>query len=688
MGKLGVSALVVALVLPIGMLEAGATPGPVPRDVLRPISASLPSEGIRSTQGSDSPASLFERPSDIVKRSGDPSDPLTYARAERRLLARTWGPAVDWRAALATSSSVDGETPAESPEAPDADGRVRIPITSSDLDGDLNEDVVFFDVGIDENSFPTDIRLTALDGRSGRPLWSKDYGLPYDLLVFSPRDITGDEADDLLVVAMNRSFENNEIACPGTVCTYDDRVVYQWDVGLLSGPDGSAAWDRSFDGSIRYTGGYALQGSAMVIARHDEATNALIDIRPSKDIDGDELGDFTLNLFGYRGELISSQRVSSEDFDFSTHAEAISGVTGDPLFERTLTDNPGAALLVPAGEATGDGRADLLWTVPTETKTPTVCPVATECTEIRRAEMSVELIDGASFTSKWDVDIKDAGLVAVNPALRERDLTGDQLADVVLGLRFEDGSEQALALSGADGTRAWTFDSILTDPPSALGSIDGGPGSDVLFWEGWYPQPDEAPGVVFRIRLRRVDGATGTELFSTQHDLVEEADKIPTIFAYPAGDGDADGVSDIALATWQYSGWWMSDGTASTVLGIESGADGHEIVRVERARKALLFPGGDWVPGGPMDLFEGSTSYNDLDFELAAVEMPSGDELWRRRDVLYSALFGPLRRRGGGGDDIVYGRTQVIEEAPRRHSRIDVLHGINGAGLWGFGPGF
>lgn len=618
---------------------------------------------------------------DLVASSGPLDDPATYATAEQRLLARTWGPVISSRHELQQVAE-DAPAPPES-----SDGRIRIPLTSNDLDGDGRDDVAFFDIGVDENWSQTGVKVTALDGISGRPLWTKDLGDPYNVLVFSPGDVTGDGAEDLLIVVMNITRTPKDLACARpTVCTYDDVSDYTWDIALASGPDGSDRWTRAITGSVRMTGGYALNsGPLVLVARHTEAINALLDIRPTKDIDEDGLPDFLVNAQGYSGELIYHQWLMKEDFKFTTDAEVISGATGASIFTGSIENNPGAALLIPAGDATGDGKSDLLWTVPNETETPKVCAGTVACAQLRTMALEVEVVDGSTFDQAWATDVDDAGIVNAAPVLTGRDLDGDGRSDIVVGITEDDGSQRAVALSGANGAEMWTLNTRLTDPPSALGAIDGGPGTDLLFWEGWNTTAEEAPGVVFRIRLRRVDGATGAELFSTQHDLLEEQDKVPMIFAYPATDSDSDGVPDIAFAVWQYSGWWIENGSAFAVLSIESGRDGNELLHLERDRKALLFEGGNWSTGGAQDLLEGSTTHNDLGFQLSAIEVPGGATLWSHETTsLYSALFGAVRDRSGF-DDVLFGRTQLIQDAPHRRSRIDVLRGANGQQVWGVG---
>jgi hypothetical protein len=53
---------------------------------------------------------------------------------------------------------------------------------------------------------------------------------------------------------------------------------------------------------------------------------------------------------------------------------------------------------------------------------------------------------------------------------------------------------------------------------------------------------------------------------------------------------------------------------------------------------------------------------------------------------LFTAIFGSVRDRAGGGDDVVYARDQVMQEPPKRRSRIDLIHGSTGTAMWGVGP--
>jgi hypothetical protein len=599
--------------------------------------------------------------------------------AQKQLLEQTWGGRiVDLRTAAQEADQAD-------PAAP-PDARLRVPITSSDVNGDGREDVILFDIGLDENGFRIDAGVTALDGISGRQLWSNNYGNPYNILVLSPRDVTGDGADDLFVIVVDLDIEDNDpIPGGGPGRPYDSLYRYGWDLSLLSGASGTNTWERSIDGSVRYQGVFAGQGPGFVEVAHITGENSLVDVRRSDDLDGDGLSDFTLNVHDYEREFIYSTWVQETDrYVYSTDAEALAGDTGTVLLTRSQTDHPGAAFLLPLGEATGDARADLLWTVPTESSTPTVCPQVESCIEQQSVELHLELVD-MTTESGWEYDMADQGVTVAEPVMTGSDLTGDGRADILLGLTLEDGSQRVLAISGASGQRAWTFDTLISDPPTAIGSIDGGSGSDLLFWEGHDVLEQEAP-IWFRVRLRRVDGTTGQELFSTQRELIDRETNIDSIFAFPAGDVDADGSPDIAHATWHSDGYWEAEGSASSIVQVESGASGALLLDKELDRNALLFPGGDLSPGGPDDLLEGSVPYNNTNFRLAAIEMPTGETLWSHFDVLLTALFGSVTDRAGGGDDVVYARTQVIQEAPKRLSRIDLLRGSTGSAVWGVGP--
>ena len=663
------------LVIALGLHPPAAAASTLPAG----LESNIPVEGIQSVRSA--PPAL-EQPGTLIASSGPIEELSTYVRAQRELLERAWGVRIPDIRALANQHAEIQEDSDDGSEG----GRVRVPLSSNDLDGDGNDDVLFFDIGLDENSFLSEVHLTAHEGTSGAELWSRDFGTPFDVLVFSPGDVTGDGAEDLLVVGIDRTLQRGGLPCSGGLCAYNDRLDYQWDIALMSGPDGARVWDRSLDGMVRFTGGFVGQGPARQEVARLEGTNALIDLRSSGDHDGDGFDDFTFNVHDFSGEVVFSQQVASENLRYATRAEAIAGDTGVTLLTRSQENQLGAALMLPAGDATGDGRADVLWTIPTRVAIPSMCAGTAGCVRARRMQLHVELIDSASQEAAWQVDLQDPGLVAAAPVMTRADLTGDDRADILLGLGFEDQTQSAVALSGIDGERLWTFETVITDPPSVLPSLDGGQGKDILFWEGWEPAPKEAPGIIFRIRLRRVDGATGSEIFSTQHDLTDEEDRLDSIFAYSVGDVDADGAADIGHALWHYTPPWEPGGTASTILRVESGDDGTELARAERDRKSLLFIGGDWVPGGSKGLFEGSVPYNDTNFHLSALEMPEATALWTRQDVLFTALFGSLER--DDGDDVVYGRTQFVSEAPRWRSRISVLRGVTGEEAWGVGSLF
>jgi hypothetical protein len=609
----------------------------------------------------------------LLASSGPPGELETLARAEHALLESSLGfeVASARETAAAQAEAQDGES---------IGGRTRQPITASDLNDDNHDDAVFFETGFDQNSFPVDVHLTAHDGKTGAPLWSKAFGNPLDLFVWSPGDVTGDGAEDLMTLSVNRTIEDLDLPCDQAACIIDHTLHLHWDLVLISGPTGAHVWQRPFDGSAAYTGAYAFGPPVRHEVTHVEGVSALVDVRLADDLDADGLDDLVLTRHDFSGDLAFGQLVSqsNDNHRYSAHAEAVAADSGQTLLTREVENNLGTAFLVPSA------RGKLLWTVPTRLATPTVCAGTSGCVKQRYLELHVEQIDASTERVDWETDFQEIGLTSAAPVMTGQDLTGDGRADPLIGLGFSNGTQQLTALSGAGGSALWTVDTVISDPPTVLPSLDHGLGNDILLWEGWEPTAEEAPGVIFRIRLRRVDGSTGDEHFQSQHDLTD-GENLESIFATSLGDVDRDGFTDIGHAVWRYHGSFEESGTAASVMRVESGADGSELLRADRDRKALLFPGGDWIPGGQRELFEASVPRSETDLQLSAVALRDATALWSRTDIPFTALFGVLNNPSGDGDNIVYGRTQFWNEAPRWRSRIDVLRGRTGRLVWGLG---
>ena len=615
-------------------------------------------DGLRHAE--DAPAGpLALTPGEMLDGAGRADDPDTIPDAQRELLEQAWGgPATGWSArAAATRVAAEGE-----------ESTVRLPIRSSDVNGDGRGDAVFFEIGFDAVNVSIRAGVTALDGRTGHALWARDYGDPYDLLVLSPGDVTGDGADDLVVARVSRSITSASV--PPTVARpYSTTVSFTWDLAMVDGPTGTDRWSRRIDGEVVYTGSTVGGPPMGVEATEVDATNGLFDLRRSGDDDGDGLPDLLLTRYDFSSVLLFGQLARGSHTLMAAHAQSLDGATGVPIHSRDTDRRPGGAMLRPAGDATGDGRDDLLWAVPLEIATPTTC-VPQPCRSARRAGLDVELVDGASREPAWTWEVRDPEVVRAAPVISH---AGDALLSQVMA----DGRTELFALAGRDGAERWRIDTVLSDVPTALGD-------DLLLWEG--TEPD---GLDFRLRLRRIDGDSGADLLVTHHDLTGTEELLDVLTATEVGDVDADGAPDVMIALWHFTPPWLEQGTAQTLLTVESGRDGTPLFEAERDRKALLFGGGDLRPGGPEDLLEGSTAWDDRGFlRFAAVSMPDGRTLWSRDDVLTFASFGAARGSGADGDDVIYGRTLYTGDPLRQRSRIDLLAGASGVPRWGHGDPF
>ena len=578
-------------------------------------------------------------------------DPDAVLEAQRALLERSWGAPV---AGLRDQTR----------SATEAAATLRIPIGSSDVNGDGRGDVVFFEV--DYNAFNVAERkgVTALDGRTGDLLWSRDYGDAYDLQVLSPGDVTGDGAADLIIVDVERTITRGPI--PSGVGPYRTTVDWAWELALVDGPQGTDRWTRRIDGEVVYSGSRVGGPPMGVEAAELEATNGLFELRRSGDDDGDGLPDFLLTRYDFSSALLFGQLVRGAHTLLAAHAEAVDAGTGAIIHSRDSDRRPGGATLRSVRDATGDGRDDLLWAQPLELTSPTVC-VPQPCKTVRRSGLELALIDGATRDAAWTHEIQDPDVVRAAPVTT-------RAGDPLIAQDLADGRTELFALAGGDGRERWRVETQLSDVPTVVGD-------DLLLWEGTEPADLE-----FRLRLRRIDGATGDDLLVTQHDLPGTDDDLDILIAQAVGDVDADGAPDVMVAEWHHTPPWIETGTARTLLKVESGRTGLTLFTAERDRKALLFAGGDLLPSGPDDLLEGSTTYNDLGFlRFSAIAMPDGRTMWSRDDVLTYATFGAARDVATGTDDVIYGRTRFNGETPHPLSRIDMLVGASGVPRWGHG---
>lgn len=563
-----------------------------------------------------------------------------------------------------------------------------IPISPTDVNGDGREDVLYFDIRRNPDGTRSEVRIVARDGGSGAVLWQRSYGTPYELWVLSPGDLTGDWAEDLVVMSTDLSRRPASAAplpCSASTCAYDNYFDYARHLTIVSGRSGSPQWDEHVDGLVRYTGAYAFNGPAVTEVARIQATTGLVDLRLSGDVDGDGLADLLLNEYDFEGPFLYNARVRDTDLTFVTHASARSGVSGNTILSKSTEAQPGPGLLLPAGpsDATSSG---LYWVVEEVHDLPTVCHqlVAGPCTQDVDASLAVELLRAEDHQAVWRAEVTGDDVAAVWPLASAHDLTGDSQPDLLIGQRNDGGAERLSALAGRDGRQLWSRDTIIADPPTSLGPVGGGPGTDLMFWEGWNPADTEAPGILFRVRLRRVHGATGRDLLVTERDLHDVSEKLDTIFAFPVGDVDGDGTPDVSFAVWHYDGSWEPDGSASSRLIVESGSDGRTLLILDRSRKALLFPGGRLALGGAEDLLEASQPYDESDLSVGVVAMPHGHVRWSRLDAELAAAHIRVAQTRVG-DSLVYVRSRAFADPIHLESRIDMLDGRSGRVLWAAG---
>lgn len=623
-------------------------------------------------------ASVPEMLRDLSAPSEDAGDPRRVVAAVRAVIESTW--------------DVDlPEPPAPQASSHEGDTSVaRVVSGGGDLTGDGLEDVLVQDFVYDVYDPPSylspnfelpklrSFEVRALRGTDGGVVWEReivgpDDGLELvDVLVLPASDMTGDGADDIVVM----SFWHHDAFFVGV-----DRS--RWDLEVVSGLDGSTRWSRRYFLEIVRLRYYIVyRGTHVVVPM------------VAGDHDGDGASDLVINTFdqewtsaGYAWVITSSV----------SRSEVLAGHDGSVLYART-DEGSDPGILEPAGHAVGGPGEDLFWRslrwLPPTGAFPAVCFFGCELVYGRRFDF--EMVDGDTFETVWRNAIESEAILKFIRSLRytwmspvNADLTGDGADDLLLDTFDSEGDFEGGiigAVSGSDGGLVWRGPGEA-DGTNVAGPVGGGPGEDIIQLEVGYDAS------TISATLRRIDGATGVTLFETEHSAAVPEGGYADVFLSAVGDGDGDAVLDIIvdLAVCNCE----EDFETERSVVVESGVSGASIWSRAGSEEFYVDPAGDGDGDGTDDVIvpEYADSARSTTLTARSVRLPSGDVDWTFQESLGTPFFGmspvpTADQTGDGGDDLLLDwYVEVYDSAGSftvlRH--IDSLSGADGTVGWGFG---
>lgn len=642
--------LMLLLALPTFVPTATATPDE--RD--GPLLADLPLEGLVPTE-------RLRTPEDFLRAAGDVRDPGFGPAVVRAFLEQQGVPVPDPRDADVSVSSHFG-------------GVIRFGLPVGDLTGDGLDDALSYELDFADFSFA----VRGVSGLTGEELWSRDFGPEvYDVLPVPAGDLTGDGADDVLLL----TFTFDQAVGAVAVVSY----WYHWDLSVVDGATGLDVWFARYAGQLTGAFGCAL----LACGFRYEATKIAVLPFLSGDHDGDGLDDVVVNVLDARVTLAFAFALVAFaeviDIQIATRAEVLAGDTAQRLLLRAHNYVPNGVLLLPAGDAVGDAAPDLLWERIADVQGPIVCGILVGCRVPFRSDLVLEMIDGNGFVTAWETRVE--GLLFGAAEALGGDADGDGKGDLALYAAPDESTFEQGVVAGATGEVLWLRP---FDPYTLLfvaGPIGGAAGDDLVAAPvfGFVEAEGSLP-------IERVDGATGASLFSTALDLTghPEIDHWFT-FAYEFGDADADGVTDLGLIAEGHDHDDPDFPESGLVFAnvVESSASGARLL--ERVTAGLEFglPAGDVNGDGADDAYLLAISFQPsaLLVDLSALDVAGGAALWTRSDAYSGLAFLALEptgdQTGAGGADALYSRAQ--NEQSGLKSRIDGLDGQSGALSWGFG---
>lgn len=540
--------------------------------------------------------------------------------------------------------------------ASDATSVWRTTFAAGDLDGDGLDDALVREQGGSTNLY------RAVRGLDGSTLWTAEATefVSYESLLLPAGDLTGDGRGDLLLLWLEFSFGNE------TNETEEEVFAWTWHLALRSGADGATLWELAFQGSESETRG--------TLSTKYEVTNYYVLPFLSGDHDADGLPDLVVDAVGYdRTYLNNGPYLSRGQRTVATILDADSGNT---VLSRGERAEGGSTILLPVGQAVGSPVGDLVWT-----------RVVNQ--GIARRTVTFDMWDGETLSRAWTTQFGDVTHTALAGFPLGCDATGDGSEDLLAYVAEVPSGAVTKVVSGADGSVAWQREIFF---PACLGSIDGGPGTDLLTVP--YDPVFLYNETTIAVTLPRTDGATGEELFRTEPKFAAP-DGYGYVELQLAGDADGDDVEDLLLFQQRSGGHRHEHGNetgnettdaARTSIYVESG--GSESVLVDRVFDVYAQPlaAGDLTGDGLDDLllaWNAASSYGELDLNIEALPLV-GDgwtHAWRF-EAAYAQLVLTGDQAGDGGRDVVATVNQYLRGL---RSRVESVSGANGVTAWALG---
>jgi hypothetical protein len=616
----------------------------------------------------------------ILDEAGRPRSPTEAVAALPGLVAATWG----------------GEAVQASAE--DADQPVGVIGAAGglgfDATGDRVEDVAGYAIDVSTDS----LSLFTWNGVGGEDVWVTPASVDgLSFTAFTTPDLTGDDITDLVELTLgdHRNDSVCEDRADGFTCVYDE--TFTWHVDVVSGASGQRVLRRSQDGYFRGTEEQtADRYEAELQSRNIDPVPV-----PTADHDGDGANDVVVHDTDveYRRIVDGSSDVES------LRSDAVGRLLGagfSELASFAVTDVPGIPRLVPAGDLTGDGVSDLVWTtdVLDGTRTSRSClvddPVGLAdllglCTEhsVPTYATLLQVVDGADLHVEDPVVVRDSDRTfSYSSLVADDDPTGDGVADLrLLTIDLSEGGlTEVHVVDGRTRQTVWQYattdvvgSGYLTDA-----TADGRP-EVVLSGTFTYSEGDSVPGegsTTVTYTHVVLDGATGQII--TDDQVTATRDYGATAFALFAGtpqvvDLTEDGVPDPLVQSVFGTHDEVSDTPAyESVLRVMDGADLSRTVLVDDGPTAQVYSHVADIDGdGDFDIIRSDYGPQlGFDITATAIDPRTGAIEWTLPDIsVLDVIAG-----ADGSDDVL--RSTVTHNGPHFISEVSRLDGVTLAEQW------